>query len=102
MAKATLPVNFKDDIMNSSMGGRRRFKMINNSDGTVSSEDATTYDQIGSNFGAGQANATNQAVNDSFDKNKVVRDLATISAMTQSGYVPDALALKDVNELLTY
>ena len=40
MAKNTVPVNFKDDIMNSSMGGKRRYKMINNSDGTVSLEDA--------------------------------------------------------------
>ena len=100
MAKNTLPVDFQDDIMNSSMGGKRRFKMINNSDGTVSFEDATTYDQVGSNFGAGQINATNQAVNESFDKNKIVRDLETIGAITEEGYVPDALALKEVNESL--
>ncbi len=72
--------------------------MINNSDGTISLEDATTYDQVGSNFGAGQLNATNQAVNESLDKNKVVRDLETIGAITEEGYVPDALALKEVND----
>lgn len=65
MAKSTLPVNYQDDILNNAMGGKRRYKMINNSDGTVSLEDVTTYDQVGSNFGAGQMNATNQAVNES-------------------------------------
>lgn len=100
MAKSTLPVNYQDDILNSAMSGKRRFKLINNSDGTVSLEDVTTYDQVGSNFGAGQMNATNQAVNESLDKNKVVRDLATIGAITQAGYVPDALALKEVNSSL--
>lgn len=63
MAKSTLPVNFKDDVLASSMGGKRRYKLIHNSDGTVSLEDATTYTQVGSSFGAAQVNATNTAVN---------------------------------------
>lgn len=63
MAKATLPENFKDDVLASSMGGKRRYNLIHNSDGTVSLEDATTYTQVGSNFGAAQVNATNTAVN---------------------------------------
>lgn len=63
MAKTTLPVNFKDDVLASSMSGKRRYRLIHNSDGTVSLEDATTYTQVGSNFGAAQANATNMAVN---------------------------------------
>lgn len=63
MAKSTLPVNFKDDVLASSMGGKRRYQLIHNSDGTVSLEDATTYTQVGSNFGAAQVNATNTAVN---------------------------------------
>lgn len=63
MAKTTLPVNFKDDVLASSMSGKRRYRLIHNSDGTVSLEDATTYTQVGSNFGAAQANATNTAVN---------------------------------------
>ena len=37
MAKATLPTNYKDDIMASSMAGKRRYNMIQNSDGTISS-----------------------------------------------------------------
>ena len=65
MAKSTLPVNYQDDILNSAMGGKRRFKLINNSDGTVSLDDVSTYDQVGSSFGASQINAMNQAVNES-------------------------------------
>lgn len=100
MAKQTLPAEFQDDIMNNSMGGRRRYRIINNSDGTISFEDATIYEQVGSNFGAGQINAINQAVNESFDKNKIVKDLETIGAITEEGYVPDSLALKELNNSL--
>lgn len=63
MTKSTLPENFKDDVLATSMGGKRRYRLIHNSDGTVSLEDATTYAQVGSNFGALQVNATNAAVN---------------------------------------
>lgn len=97
MAKATLPVNFQDDIMNDSMGGKRRYNVIQNSDGTISLEDATTYDQVGSNFGAGQINATNTAVNASADAGKIIDDINAIKAATQEGYIAGALALKQVN-----
>lgn len=100
MAKQTLPVDFQDDLLNVSMGEKRRYKMINNSDGTVSLEDVTVYDRIGSNFGAGQINATNQAVNESFDKNKLIRDLDTINALTEEGYAVDALSVKQITESL--
>ena len=46
MAKANLPVNFKDDILKENMNGKRRFKMIQNTDGTVSFEDVTDYTQV--------------------------------------------------------
>lgn len=100
MAKSTVPVNFKDDIMNSSMGGKRRYKMINNSDGTISFEDATTYDQVGSNFGAAQLNATNKAVNAAADAGKIIDDLDAINNVTKEGYIAGALALKQVNNSL--
>ena len=100
MAKNTLLVDFQDDIMNSSMDGKRRYKMINNSDGTISLEDATTYDQVGSNFGAAQLNATNQAVNAAADAGKIIDDLDAINNVTQEGYMAGALALKQVNDSL--
>jgi hypothetical protein len=100
MAKATLPTNYRDDILNVSTEGKRKYRMNYNDDGTVSFVDVTPYDQEGSDFGAGDINATNEAVNQSFDKSKIIRDMDAINALTQEGFAPDALALKDVNDSL--
>lgn len=100
MAKANLPVNFKDDILKENMNGKRRFKMIQNSDGTVSFDDVTDYTQVGSTFGASQINATNEAVNNAADASKIMDDLETIKANTQSGYIAGALAVKALNSNL--
>ena len=97
---AILPTNFKDDILDTSVNTRRKYRMYENADGTVEFEDVTEYSQVGSEFGAGQINDINEEVNQKFDKNMVVRDLNTIGAMTKEGYVPDALALKEVNQSL--
>lgn len=100
MAKNTLPTNYVDDIMNVSANGNRKYRMIYNDDGTVSFEDVTPYEQVGSDYSAIDINTTNEAVNESFDKNKIVPDLTTINALTEQGYVPDALAVKRLNESL--
>lgn len=100
MAKANLPVNFKDDILKENMNGKRRFNMIQNSDGTVSFEDVTDYTQVGSTFGAAQINATNEAVNNAADASKIIDSLETIKANTQSGYIAGALAVKKLNSNL--
>ncbi len=97
MAKQTLPVNFQDDIMSDSMDGKRKYRMIQNADGTVSFEDVTTYDQVGSIFGMAQINATNTAVNASADASKIIDDPDAIAANTQAGYIAGALALKEVS-----
>lgn len=98
MAKATLPVNFKDDILNSSMGGKRRYNLIQNSDGTVSLEDVTTYTRMGSDFGAAQMNQTNQAVNQSCDKANVIETMDNIIANQASGMIAGAKAVKELEE----
>jgi hypothetical protein len=100
MAKATLPTNFKDDVLASAMGGKRRYNMIHNSDGTVSFEDVTDYTQVGSTFGAAQINATNTAVNNAADASKIIDSLDTIKANTQSGYIAGALAVKALSSNL--
>lgn len=100
MAKATLPTNYQDDILNVSTEGKRKYRMVYNDDGTVSFEDVTPYDQEGSDFGAGDINATNEAVNQSLDKAKVIDDLETIQAVTKEGFVMGALAGKALNESL--
>ena len=96
MAKQTLPVNFKDDILAPSMGGKRKYRIIDNGDGTYSIEDATDYTQTGSDFGAGQINATNQAVNDSCDKADVIDNLEDVVANQANGKIAGA---KSVAEL---
>lgn len=101
MAKANLPVNFKDDILKENMNGKRRFNMIQNSDGTVSFEDVTDYTQVGSTFGAAQINATNEAVNNAADASKIIDSLDTIKANTQAGYMAGALAVKELNSNLS-
>lgn len=100
MAKATLPTNFKDDILASSMGSKRRYNVINNPDGTISLEDVTTYTQVGSTFGAAQINATNKAANAAADASKIIDDYDTLMANTQAGYMAGALAVKELNSNL--
>lgn len=97
MAKQTLPVNFKDDILAPSMGGKRKFTITDNGDGTYEIEDATDYTQTGSDFGAGQINATNQAVNESCDKADVIDDLDDIVANQANGKIAGAKALATLN-----
>lgn len=61
---ADLKTNYKDDVLDTSVNEKRKFNMIQNSDGTVSFEDVTEYTQTGDSFGAADINATNAAVND--------------------------------------
>lgn len=95
---ADLPTNLKDDILDSSVNTKRKYRMIENEDGTYSFEDATEYSQVGDEYGAGLINETNRQVNARVEKAVVVRDLDTIGAITQPGFIPDALALKDVSD----
>lgn len=97
MAKATLPTNYQDDVLKSTMGGKRRYTMTDNSDGTKTIEDATQYDKVGSNFGAADINKTNTAVNASADASKIIDNIDDIAANTQAGYMAGALALKKIN-----
>ena len=96
MAKQVLPTNFKDDILSSSMGGKRKYRIIDNGDGTYSLEDVTDYTQTGSDFGAGQINATNKAVNESCDKADVIDGLDDLIANQAGNKIAGA---KSINEL---
>lgn len=61
MAWNNLPTNYKDAIWN----GNRKYRQINNSDGTVSFEDVTVYSQKeDSFFGADDANQMNAGMNE--------------------------------------
>ena len=54
----SLKTDYKD-----AMYERRKFRMENNSDGTVSLSDATSYTQEGTPFGANDVNAITKSVN---------------------------------------
>ena len=100
MAKATLPTNYQDDVLKSSMNGKRRYNITDNSDGTKSLDDATQYEKVGSNFGAADMNKTNAAVNAAADASKIIDNLSTIASTTQAGYMAGALAVKELNQNL--
>ncbi len=100
MAKTILPTNYVDDVLNGAMDGKRRYREIPNADGTISLEDATAYDQIGSNFGAAQLNLMSENINQSFDSGKMLKTMDEVNAVTQEGYGVDALVVKQVNNSL--
>lgn len=96
MAKTTLPVNYKDDVLTSSMNGKRRYNLVQNTDGTYCLEDVTTYTQVGSDFGAADINKTNTAVNASADASKIIDNVNDIKANTQAGYITGAKVAKEI------
>ena len=65
-----LPVDFKDDIINEEVNERRKYRMIQNGDETVSFEDVTDYLQRGSLFGSKEVLDTNRTVNNIITKTK--------------------------------
>lgn len=85
MARPVLPTDFKDDILAESMSGKRRYRIIQNADGTVSLDDVTDYEQVGSTFGAKQVNDMSSAVN-SIEDVKAANNCTT----TEPGFVLDA------------
>lgn len=53
----------KTSYVDAVFSGNRKYTEINNSDGTVSFTDSTSYTQEGTQFGANDINGTNSAVN---------------------------------------
>ena len=72
MADLDLRVDYKDDILDSSLNTKRKYNIIENEDGTKSLEDVSVYTQNGDSFGAADINKTNQAV---LDLNSSLYDL---------------------------
>lgn len=94
MSIPNLPTNFKDDILNTSVNSKRKYKMINNPGGTVSFEDETDYTQEGSEFGAGQINATNDAINKIYSER--ILSLEEASLVTEPGFFVDAMVVPEL------
>lgn len=59
-----LLTNFKDDILDTEVNELRKYQMIENSDGTYSFVDVTTYSQEGSSYGAKEVNEERAAINE--------------------------------------
>lgn len=90
---ADLPTNYLDDILAQSMNGKRKYR-ITRADGTfeeVTLEDVSEYEQVGSNFGAGDINKTNQEVNELFQSVSNGKSLIA-SAITDKKVPTDATA----------
>lgn len=58
-----LKENYKDDILDVSQNVKRKYRMTENQDGTVSFDDETEYLQEGDNFGSGAINPIAHAIN---------------------------------------
>lgn len=84
MAITKLPVNFQDDIIDTSINENRKYYITDNPDGTKSLEDATVYAQVGSYFGAEQIRQTNNTVNEVIDKIENVLDGTTAVGKSDS------------------
>ena len=56
---AALRTDYIDDVFT----GNRKYRMVNNADGTVSFVDVTEYVQTGDTYGAAEINAQNDAIN---------------------------------------
>ena len=81
---AELKTDFKDDILDTTQNQLRKYRMINNDDGTISFVDVTEYLQMGDSFGAQEINANNAFVN-LLALNKL--DVSRIAIVT--GALPD-------------
>lgn len=93
MSIPNLPVNFKDDIL-AATNLKRKYNLIQNGDETVSFEDATEYQQTGSYFGAGQINATNDAINKIYSER--ILSLEEAALVTETGFFVDAMAVSEL------
>ena len=98
MAYTPLRTDFKDDILDSS-NYKRKYKQVVNNDGTFSFQDETTYQQVGSNYGAKEVNEEREAINKIYENKLVTLD--DVALVTEEGFFVDALAVKELNSNLT-
>ena len=95
MSIPNLPVNFKDDILNTEVNQKRKYQQTFNSDGSVSLDDVTTYTQQGSEFGALQVNQTNKAINNIYDERILTLEEAAL--VTETGFFVDAQVIAELS-----
>ena len=61
---ANLKTDYKDDVLDTSVNEKRKYRLIQNDDGTVSFEDVTEYLQEGDSYGAVAINEQNTKINE--------------------------------------
>lgn len=87
---ADLKTNYVDDVLDTTKNQLRKYRQIQNDDGTVSFVDVTEYTQVGTSFGAKDINDTNAAINDvngKLDiKNKIITCMVTSDPNSPLGY----------------
>lgn len=94
MAIEKLPINYVTEKIDASVSDKRKYQIINNSDGTISLEDATTYTQKGSNFDADDINKINQTINQVIDQ---LEEAGTGSEAGSDVFSPTATVSKTGN-----
>lgn len=97
MAYTPLRTDFKDDILDSS-NYKRKYKQVANNDGTFSLQDETTYQQVGSDYGAKEVNEERAAINNIYENKLVALD--DVALVTEEGFFVDALAVKELDNKL--
>ena len=97
MAYTPLRTDFKDDILDPS-NYKRKYKQVANNDGTFSLQDETTYQQVGSDYGAKEVNEEREAINNIYENKLVALD--DVALVTEEGFFADALAVKELNSNL--
>lgn len=56
-------MNLKTDYKNDKFSGKRKYRLSENSDGTISLDDVTAYVEVGDIFSSDDINSTNEAIN---------------------------------------
>lgn len=59
-----LSTDYKDDILDTEINTKRRYRMTTNADGTVSFTDETSYAQTGTQYGAKDVNEERATINE--------------------------------------
>lgn len=80
---SNLRTNYKDDVFS----GSRKYRTVNNADGTVSFTDETDYTQHGDTYGAAQINQANEIINN-LDNNAYRSTDSAMTDIADNDYIP--------------
>ena len=89
--------DLRTDYTDATFSGNKKYRMINNDDGTVSFEDVTEYvNKTNSFFGAGDANQMNAGINELMNTKipGLANDIDTLK--TRVNAVPDYIFTEDI------